>query len=105
MPVKDSDTALKKLIEANIKTQESVSAVVSSVKSLISELRKAAEMPDEELKFSNTDELKAISAKLDKVLQQNEQLLKAVHELADSLKLQMQQQPSQQSLPLGYRRL
>lgn len=72
---------LKKLIESNIKTQESVSAAVSSVKELVTALREAAEEPDEEFKIPNTDELKAISAKLDKMLQQNEMIMKMLADM------------------------
>jgi len=94
MNAKGSDALLKKLIEANIKTQESVSAVVSSVKELVTALREAGEVPEEELKIAEGGELKAISAKLDKLLTQNEQLAKMMAELMNLLKT-----------PQGYRKL
>jgi hypothetical protein len=80
MSSKGEDLVLKKLIESNIKTQEAVSAAVSSVKELVTTLREAAEEPDEEFKIPSNDELKAISAKLDKVLQQNEAIMKILAE-------------------------
>jgi hypothetical protein len=80
MSSKGEDLVLKKLIESNIKTQEAVSAAVSSVKELITTLREAAEGPDEEFKIPDNDELKAISAKLDKLLQQNEAIMKMLAE-------------------------
>ncbi|MCX6775100.1 MAG: hypothetical protein NTY99_03370 [DPANN group archaeon] len=80
MSSKGEDLVLKKLIESNIKTQEAVSAAVSSVKDLITTLREAAEEPDEEFKIPGNDELKAISAKLDKLLQQNEAIIKMLAE-------------------------
>lgn len=81
MSGKGEDFLLKKLIESNIKTQESVSAAVSSVKELVTALRVAAEEPDEEFKIPNTDELKVISAKLDKMLQQNDAIMKMLADM------------------------
>ncbi|MEM4714083.1 MAG: hypothetical protein QXQ79_00880 [Candidatus Nanoarchaeia archaeon] len=91
---------LEKLIESNIKTQESVAEIVKAIKELTAALRAAAELPEEETSIKKTAEVektqdlkesedinKQLSAKLDKMLEQNALLLKALNELATNLKI------------------
>ncbi len=76
-----SDKLQKRLIESNIKTQESVAQVVKSVRELVSALKEAGEEPEPETKLPET-----VEAKLDKLLQQNNQLAAMLDELLRILK-------------------
>ena len=82
MTTLNSDKAVKKLVEANIKTQESVNQVVGVVKDLISALREAGEEEEIKAPEPNTETL---SAKLDQLLQQNAQILRAVNSITETL--------------------
>jgi vesicle coat complex subunit len=88
MAKSNSAQTLKKLIDSNIKTQESVSAVVSTVKELIRSLKEVGEeeAQAEEIKIPLAESMQAISDKLDMLMQQHMQLLKAVNDLAEALK-------------------
>ena len=123
--VSGSDGMLKKLLEANTKTQQSVSQVVSSIKELVNALKEAGEAPEMEMEKPAEKELKvkeketvkgdnlaAINAKVDTLLEQHGQLIAAVSELTRILKHTVTQGPAtQQPLapppmpPPQYRRL
>lgn len=76
-----SDTTVKRLVESNVKTQEASVQVVKSVKDLISALKEAGEGPEPEIKMP-----KDINEKLDKLLQQNNQLGAMLDEMLKILK-------------------
>lgn len=98
MQSSSSDKLQKRLIESNIKTQESVAQVVKSVKDLISSLKEAGETPEPELQVP-----KDINEKLDKLLQQNSEVAAKLDELLSLLK-QPQQRPLEPP-PQPWRRL
>ena len=80
-----SDKILKKLIETNIKSHESVSSLVMTVKEFISELKRVGE-GTEEINTATKDDIRAIHNKLD-------QLLRAITDLTQVLKGQARQAP------------
>jgi len=86
-----SDKLQKRLIESNIKTQESAAQVVKSVRELVGALKEAGEEPEEELKVP-----KDINEKLDKLLQQNNQLAAMLDEIIKTLKQQKPLEPPPQ---------
>jgi len=83
-----SDKLQKRLIESNIKTQEAASQVVKSVRELVGALKEAGEEPEPEAKLQQT-----VEAKLDKLLQQNNQLAAMLNEILNTLKQQKPLEP------------
>jgi len=83
-----SDKLQKRLIESNIKTQEAASQVVKSVRELVGALKEAGEEPEPETKLQET-----VDAKLDKLLQQNNQLAAMINEILKTLKQQKPLEP------------
>jgi hypothetical protein len=89
-----SNNLQKRLIESNVKTQETASEVVKSVKELVSALKEAGEVPEPEPQMP-----KDINTKLDKIIQQNNQLAAMINEV---LRLHNQSKPlSQPPQPPG----
>ncbi len=88
MQSSSSDKTQKRLIESNIKTQEAASQVVSSVKELVSALKTAGETP-EELPGD-------LNAKLDKILEQNNQMAAMLGELLRMFKQPRPMEPPPQ---------
>ena len=98
MQSSSSDKLQKRLIESNIKTQESAAQVVKSVKELVSSLKEAGEAPEPELQVP-----KDINEKLDKLLQQNSEVATKLDELLSLLKQPKPMEPPPQ--PSTWRRL
>jgi len=97
MQSSSSDKLQKRLIESNIKTQESAAQVVKSVKELVSSLKEAGEAPEPELQVP-----KDINEKLDKLLRQNSEVAAKLDELLSLLK---QPQRPLEPPPQPWRRL
>jgi hypothetical protein len=94
-----SDKLQKRLIESNVKTQESAALVVKSVRELVSALKEAGESPESEMQIPKT-----MDEKLDKLLQQNNQLAAMLDELLRTLRQPRPLEPPPQP-PLGWRKL
>jgi|GEM_PF-5751710 len=86
MASSNSDSSLKKLIQTNIKTQESMNTVVKMMKELVSAIKEAGAEETEEIKALEATGDKSISQKLDLLIQQNNSLIKAINELTQSLR-------------------
>ena len=90
----NSDSTLKRLIHTNIKTQESMNTVVKMIKELVSTIKEAGTEETEEIKAIEATGDKSVLQKLDLLMQQNSQLIRAMNELTQSLRRHTGEPPS-----------